>query len=211
MAVYRRSPRFFADAYGLDFLNSIQPAPHQKVRPLTTGEDLVIWLSEAGLVPQHALDDLETATHPGELDAVAQEARSLGQWFRVFVLDHMGRFIPPDAASKIEPLNCILGSDARFGQIDVEAQAGGTMKPHLVCRIGRFWRSADSLLLPIADVMAELICQEDFRLVRVCEGPGCNLLFLDRTRGGVRRWCCMASCGNRAKQMVQRNSRDPGV
>ena len=35
--------------------------------------------------------------------------------------------------------------------------------------------------------------------VKLCRGRGCGWLFLDETRGGRRRWCSMATCGNRAK------------
>jgi predicted RNA-binding Zn ribbon-like protein len=34
---------------------------------------------------------------------------------------------------------------------------------------------------------------------RVCPGPHCGWLFIDRSRGGQRRWCDMATCGNAAK------------
>ncbi|BBG05122.1 MULTISPECIES: CGNR zinc finger domain-containing protein [Pseudonocardia] len=35
--------------------------------------------------------------------------------------------------------------------------------------------------------------------VRRCAHDGCVLHFLDTTRNGTRRWCSMASCGNRSK------------
>jgi hypothetical protein len=52
--------------------------------------------------------------------------------------------------------------------------------------------------------MADLICREDFRLIRACDGPACTLLFLDRTKSHARRWCSMAVCGNRAKAAAHR-------
>jgi predicted RNA-binding Zn ribbon-like protein len=35
--------------------------------------------------------------------------------------------------------------------------------------------------------------------LRQCEHERCVLWFLDTSRNGTRRWCSMASCGNRAK------------
>ena len=35
--------------------------------------------------------------------------------------------------------------------------------------------------------------------VRNCANPACILWFLDTTRSGTRRWCSMATCGNRLK------------
>jgi predicted RNA-binding Zn ribbon-like protein len=35
--------------------------------------------------------------------------------------------------------------------------------------------------------------------VRNCANPACVLWFLDATRSGTRRWCSMATCGNRLK------------
>lgn len=56
------------------------------------------------------------------------------------------------------------------------------------------------LLAPIHAVAwsaAELLTSSDAALVRACPGHACGWLFLDRT--GRRRWCTMATCGNRAK------------
>jgi predicted RNA-binding Zn ribbon-like protein len=35
--------------------------------------------------------------------------------------------------------------------------------------------------------------------LRQCANPQCRWLFLDDSKAGTRRWCSMASCGNRAK------------
>lgn len=35
--------------------------------------------------------------------------------------------------------------------------------------------------------------------IRSCAHDACVLHFLDTSRNGTRRWCSMATCGNRAK------------
>jgi predicted RNA-binding Zn ribbon-like protein len=35
--------------------------------------------------------------------------------------------------------------------------------------------------------------------IRSCAHESCVLHFLDTSRNGTRRWCSMATCGNRAK------------
>ena len=44
---------------------------------------------------------------------------------------------------------------------------------------------------------SELLVSGDREHVRICPGHNCGWLFLDRP--GRRRWCLMATCGNRAK------------
>jgi len=56
-----------------------------------------------------------------------------------------------------------------------------------------------SPLWPILRSAAELLASEDLARVRQCDGESCTWLFLDRSRTRSRRWCSMASCGNRAK------------
>ena len=69
----------------------------------------------------------------------------------------------------------------------------------------RRWRSSESLLLPIGEILAKFVCEEDFTHVKACEGHSCTLVFADHTRRRARRWCSMAICGNRAKQAAHRN------
>ncbi len=55
------------------------------------------------------------------------------------------------------------------------------------------------VLWPIAQAAADLLTSDQLRIVRFCEAPDCQWLFLDHSRNGSRRWCDMTSCGNRAK------------
>jgi predicted RNA-binding Zn ribbon-like protein len=205
----RPPPFFIADHVGLDFLNSIAVPVDIKVEWLTSGDDLLAWLAQAGLVPAEVLETFRKSAVPGELDALAGQSRALRDWFKQFVYDHMGRSLGADALTKLEPLNRLLARDEEFGQIvtcDPTRDHGDepTAGSGLAWRPQRRWHSPESLLLPIARSLADLVCVEDFTHVKACEGSNCALLFIDRTRGHVRRWCSMTVCGNRAKQAAHR-------
>ena len=55
---------------------------------------------------------------------------------------------------------------------------------------------------------ASLLTSEALTRVRQCAGEACSWLFLDTSRNGLRRWCDMKVCGNRAKvQRFRRRNR----
>jgi hypothetical protein len=60
-------------------------------------------------------------------------------------------------------------------------------------------RSAPVLLAPVLWSAADLLARADRLPVRRCANDACLWLFVDRSKGGTRRWCDMAACGNRAK------------
>jgi predicted RNA-binding Zn ribbon-like protein len=198
-----RLPAFFiADDPGLDFLNSIAVPVDAVVDWIDDGDGLLSWLDQAQLVPRDALDALRAQALPGELDKVADQARSLREWFRRFVRDHMGRRLVVEDLRELGPLNRLLERDQAFSQ--VVPYDNGNSAPFSL-RMMRRWRSPESLLLPIGEALARSVCTEDFSYVKACEGHPCSLMFVDRTRGRARRWCSMAVCGNRAKQSAHRN------
>src|SRR6185437_2042854 len=60
--------------------------------------------------------------------------------------------------------------------------------------------TAGDLSAPLAAAAwsaGELLTSPALHRVRACAGAGCGWLFLDPT--GRRRWCVMATCGNREK------------
>ena len=193
---------FIADSLGLDFLNSIATPLDTPVDWLDSGDGLLRWLAQAKLVPADALDALKARAVPGELDRVAEQARALREWFRKFVTKHMGRPLPPKALQELAPLNKLLQRDETFSQISRYREHD---HDRFELRAMRRWRSAESLLLPIAEALAKFVVEEDFASVKACEGHSCTLVFADHTRARARRWCSMAICGNRAKQAAHRN------
>ncbi|HEY2212544.1 MAG TPA: ABATE domain-containing protein [Bradyrhizobium sp.] len=202
MVQHRPPANFIADSVGLDFLNSIATPVDTPVDWLDSGDGLLRWLAQAGLVPADALNELKARATPGELDKVADQARALREWFRGFVRKHMGRPLSPRALHELGPLNRLLERDEAFSRISRHRHGGGDRLELLTMRR---WRSPESLLLPIGEALARFVCEEDFADVKACEGHSCTLVFADRTQRRARRWCSMAVCGNRAKQAAHRS------
>ena len=198
----RPPPIFISDVLGLDFVNSIATPVDAVVDWIDNGDGLLSWLDQARLVPRDALEALRAQALPGELDKVADRARSLREWFRGFVRNHMGRPLAAEDLRELEPLNRLLERDEAFSQVVTHHEGDGAS---LALRMMRRWRSPESLLLPIGEALARFVSTEDFSHVKACEGHPCTLMFVDRTRGLARRWCSMAVCGNRAKQAAHRN------
>jgi predicted RNA-binding Zn ribbon-like protein len=161
---------------------------------------LLNWLEQAQLAPADALKRIRAEALPGELDKVADQARSLREWFRGFVRKHKGRPLTAKSLAGLEPLNRLLERDDTFKRV-VPGPKGEPLQLQTIRR----WRTPEALLSPIGEALAQLVCTEDFSDVKACEGPACTLLFADHTRGRTRRWCSMALCGNRAKQAAHRH------
>jgi len=111
-------------------------------------------------------------------------------------------------------------------------KAGNSLDPKALATLNRFLRAASSYLeltqphpgqfalkkvwshqtpeqalAPVAEAAAELLATGDFHLIRRCESDTCVLWFYDRTKSHHRRWCSMASCGNRHKVAAFRKRR----
>jgi predicted RNA-binding Zn ribbon-like protein len=192
---------FLADSSGLDFLNSVATPLDTPIDWLQDGDGLLDWLQQAQMVPDEALRSIRERALPGEIDRLAGQARTLREWFRRFVREHKSRPLTESALAELQPLNELLERDQRYGAI--VARPPGEPGLFALAYLRRR-QSPETLLSPIAEAMARLVCEEDFTHVKECEGPVCTLLFADHTRGHARRWCSMAICGNRAKQAAHR-------
>jgi predicted RNA-binding Zn ribbon-like protein len=207
--IERPEPFFIAGAIGLDFLNSVATPVDVPVDWLSCGEDLLDWLHRAKLLEPEATGTLLRGALPGEIDAVAAQARSLREWFRAFVHAHRGKRLDDTALEELEPLNQLLSRDQEFFKIVLRTRQQSAMPSPLQRVRMRIWSSPETLLQPIAVALADVVCDENFANVKACEGARCSLLYVDRTRVHGRRWCSMSVCGNRSKQRARR-SRESG-
>ncbi|MDR3617858.1 MAG: CGNR zinc finger domain-containing protein [Paludisphaera borealis] len=204
------SPRppaiFVGDHTALDFLNSRCTPLGVWTEWLRDGADLLDWLEKAGAIEGAAAARFRAGGDcyaPKRLDDVAEQARDLREWLRDLVSRRAGREIDAEVMAELGPLNERLARDSSYLQVEGSPPDEGRARPLSLKQVRR-WATPEDLLQPIAEAIGDLICTADFRLIRVCEGTACTLMFLDRTKAHARRWCSMAVCGNRAKAAAYR-------
>jgi len=201
MKLNRPDPFFIADDVALDLLNSVAAPWGQHIEWISSGQDLINWIEQSGLVPAAVAQDLrQTATE--ELDAVALKVRELREWFRTFVASHAGVGIDASVLPSLAPLNLLLARDQSYLQIEIKTSKGEGALPqwqrHSRCQ------GPESVLVPIAASIGNLICHGQFDRVKKCKGTNCTLWFHDLSKNHSRRWCTMTVCGNRAKAAAHR-------
>ena len=57
----------------------------------------------------------------------------------------------------------------------------------------------DGAMARLAESLARELIQGEPERLRICDNRECGWVFTDRSRTGRRKWCDMATCGNRAK------------
>lgn len=57
----------------------------------------------------------------------------------------------------------------------------------------------DGAMARLAESLARELIQGSPDRLRICENPSCGWVFADTSRTGRKKWCDMATCGNRAK------------
>src|SRR5215475_5117989 len=113
----RPSAIFVGDALGLDFLNSIATPVDTPIDWIDSGQGLLNWLEQAQLAHAEALRSIRSQALPGELDKVADQARSLREWFRGFARQHKGAPLTEESLAQLKPLNRLLERDDSFSRI----------------------------------------------------------------------------------------------
>jgi predicted RNA-binding Zn ribbon-like protein len=184
-------PLFLGGHPALDFLNTLPTPRGEPVELLGDGRALAAWLEGAGLLDASGAKELERRLGAEALEAAAAKARELREWARDWVL--RWRKAPKAAYdTELRRLNRVLERAKRYAEL-VPARGGLELKER-----DRL-ESGDELLALIAAQIASLVASEAPGLVKRCEGDGCTLWFVDRTKAHGRRFCSAAACGNRAK------------
>lgn len=179
-STYSDAP-FLADNLALDFINSEYAVGDKRHDCLINDHSVAGWLVRAGLLP-----DINGQPIP---DGMLAEARELRCSARSVVNAAMNS-VPVDLAGVNRVLE--VGRPERKLEWDGDAQ-------QFRATVYQSLRSPAGLLWPIADALVNLVTSDKFEFVRQCEAHDCILLFHDLSKSHRRRWCSMATCGNRMK------------
>ncbi len=179
----------------LDFTNTVRARPlSDKIDLISSYEDLLAWARQATiLTPGEAATLGEAAREQprAAADALAQALQLREALYGVFSARAAGL---PAPAADLRTINKAIGKAmTRAGPESLRRRAGssgaGPTLPLGVDRVA-WW---------VARSASELLTSRDLTGVRECAGYDCGRLFMDGTKNRSRRWCDMASCGNRAK------------
>ena len=179
----------------LDLANTVSRRDNAALRNdhLANYVDLLAFVRQSKLLPPKQARELHSYAlhHAGEARRSFAQALKLREaMYRVFSAIAQQKTVADD---DLRVLNDFAVEAVRHRAL---AQVNGGY--------GWKWAPNDKNVLeqaiwPVAQAAADLLTSDDLRIVRFCEAPDCEWLFLDRSRNRSRRWCDMTTCGNRAK------------
>lgn len=182
---------FVAERLWLDFVNTDSGA--RGTDPLHDFERFARWLETARVLDEERAATMQRRAiqQPAGALAVLADARRLRSVLRM--LAERGAVLADTRAAALAEVNRILGRSA--GTRRVEMRPDGTFARAFV-PVGDAFAG---LLIPIVESAADALILDELPRVRCCADPRCSRVFQDETKNGRRRWCDMATCGNRAK------------
>lgn len=179
----------------LDLVNTVDWTARGLANERLSGfASLTRWAEGAGVLsrPDAARLRRAGAERPQEAQATYDAALRL-RWVlqRLFAAIAAGRRADPSWAE----FNELLGEALRWLRVAPAAKGGGVA--------GWDWQGRGevpaSVLWPVVWSAAILVASEEARSIRVCAGPECGWMYVDRSRNRLRRWCRMETCGTQEK------------
>ncbi|WP_165839474.1 ABATE domain-containing protein [Rhodococcus sp. Eu-32] len=173
---------FRSGRISLDFVATVAKRDMNDREMITDGESLQTWLWVSGL---------PAAKDPIDESAV-ERARVLREAINRLTRARVDetRPVPTD----VEILNEAAQRGVPFPKLDYDGLSVHPSAPVPV----------DQVLAIVARDAVELFSGKYHDRIRRCLGHDCSLYFVDRSRQGVRRWCSMAACGEKASSATYR-------
>lgn len=184
---------FVGERLWLDFVNSDALRAGDALRDFDT---MISWLEAASIVDnERGLGMRRRAREqPSGAAAALVDARRIRTSLRILAergtATTTAEQVRSDALGEI---NRVLGRSA--GTRRVERRGDGSYARTFV-PVGDAFAG---LMIPIVESAADALILGELSRVRRCADMRCARVFFDSTKNGRRRWCDMATCGNRAK------------
>ncbi len=177
----------------LEFVNTDAAAHASRGDVFRDFDTLLRWLTEFGTLDEERASGIRRRAllQPAAAAATVVDARRVRAALRVLAeRGHGSLRVCEDAVGEI---NRVLGRSAGTRRLDRQDDGGYARA---------FVPTGDAfagLMIPIVDSAAEALVNGELTRVRRCADAGCHQVFVDTTKNGLRRWCDMGTCGNRAK------------
>ena len=180
-----------AERLWLDFVNTDATARGSDA--LSDFQRFVHWLEAAAVLDAERAATMHRRAQqqPTGALAVLVDARRVRGVLRV--LAERGVHAADARLDALNEINRVLGRSA--GTRRVELQEDGSFARTFV-PVGDAFAG---LLIPVVESAADALILGELARVRRCADQRCGRVFQDETKNGRRRWCDMATCGNRAK------------
>jgi predicted RNA-binding Zn ribbon-like protein len=177
----------------LDFANTLSwRGSANPTERLSRFANLLDWLRSVAAMPTEMLREAERWAAASSDDAAALFAQAIA--LRETIYRMFAALADGNAAVErdIGQLNeALAAAPPRTRLVPTEAGYAWAAEPAAI--------AMPALLAPVLWSAADLLAQNARSRVRRCANDACLWLFIDRSKGGTRRWCDMSSCGNRAK------------
>ena len=184
---------FIGERLWLDFVNTDDVRRGVRFDALREFETFVQWLESANVVdPERAAGLRRRAQQqPSGAAAALVDARRVRASLRA--LAERGNTIEKTRVDTLSEINRVLGRSA--GTRRLEPKDDGTFARSFV-PVGDAFAG---LMIPVVESAADALVIGELARIRRCADNRCPRVFYDGTKNGRRRWCDMATCGNRAK------------
>src|SRR5687767_9181357 len=184
---------FIGERLWLDFVNTDDVRRGVRFDALREFETFVQWLEAANVLDGERAGGIRRRAQqqPSGAAAALVDARRVRASLRA--LAERGSHLANVRAAALSEINRVLGRSA--GTRRVEARDDGSYARSFV-PVGDAFAG---LLMPVVESAADALILGELHRVRRCAASRCARVFFDQTKNARRRWCDMATCGNRAK------------
>jgi predicted RNA-binding Zn ribbon-like protein len=184
---------FIGDRLWLDFVNTEDSRKGARIDALIDFEAFVRWLHAAAVLDAERAAGIRRRAHQQPTGAAAAlvDARRVRASLRA--LAERGGHLATIRDATLAEINRVLGRSA--GTRRVESRGDGSYARSFV-PVGDAFAG---LLMPVVESAADALILGELQRVRRCAAARCSRVFYDETKNARRRWCDMATCGNRAK------------
>jgi predicted RNA-binding Zn ribbon-like protein len=174
----------------LDFVNTLdERLSAAPVERLSSYSVLASFAAQANLIDSNTASQLLSRTGQADGKRVLGETLAFRELIYRVLREYADHRAP--SASEVRVLNERLARARVHRRFNVRPE-----------RISVTWDeplAPDRLLWELAAAVDDLLLQHKPGRFRKCAASDCGTLFLDVSKTGRRRWCSMASCGNRNK------------